>query len=73
MNLDFFLLFEKKIGWSGDGKRNVLLGWPYIVIKYTLLLYFITVYFFQKMCYIPKMAFTLPELIAFRKRVLSIE
>ena len=24
----FFSLFEK-MGWSGDGKRNLLLGWPY--------------------------------------------
>ena len=25
---EFFLLFEKKMGRSGDGKRDILLGWP---------------------------------------------
>ena len=31
VNLEFFFLFyfSKKMGRSGDGKRNILLGWPY--------------------------------------------
>ena len=32
VNRDFFLVFffyfSKKMGRSGDGKRNILLGWP---------------------------------------------
>ena len=28
VNLDFFFNFSKKMGRSGDGKRNILLGWP---------------------------------------------
>ena len=27
-NFFFFKLFRKKMGRSGDGKRNILLGWP---------------------------------------------
>ena len=32
VNLDFFFFFyfSKKMGRSGDGKRNILLGWPYL-------------------------------------------
>ncbi len=30
MNLEFFFFyFSVKMGRSGDGKRNILLGWPY--------------------------------------------
>ena len=28
VNLEFFFTFRKKMGQSGDGKRNILLGWP---------------------------------------------
>ena len=30
VNIDFFFFFyfSKKMGRSGDGKRNILLGWP---------------------------------------------
>ena len=28
----FFLLFQKKMGRSSDGKRNILWGWPYAVV-----------------------------------------
>ena len=26
---EFFFYFSKKMGWSGDGKRNILWGWPF--------------------------------------------
>ena len=28
MEFFFFFYFSKKMGLSGDGKRNILLGWP---------------------------------------------
>ena len=28
VNLEFFFSFSKKMGLSGNGKRNTLLGWP---------------------------------------------
>ena len=30
VNLNFFFTFRKKMSRSGDGKRNILLGWPYL-------------------------------------------
>ena len=41
VNLDFFFFFfdfSKKMGRSGDGERNILLGWPndFIAICYFL-------------------------------------
>ena len=30
MILEFFFYFSKTMGRSGDGKRNILWGWPYV-------------------------------------------
>ena len=29
--LNFVFYFFKKLGRSGDGKRNILCGWPYLI------------------------------------------
>ena len=32
VNLEFFFYFSKKMSRSGDGKRKILLGWPYLLL-----------------------------------------
>ena len=34
VNLEFFFFFtfRKKMSRSGDGKQNILLGWPYLLL-----------------------------------------
>ena len=31
VTLNFFFYFSKKMGWPGDGKQNILWGWPKMI------------------------------------------